>query len=443
MVKLARPCLYSVNEAKQVGNLYHVTTLEAVATHIAPKDTLKGSGRYKNWLLKGSTDVVSFTRDKNFVVSTRVNRQAFVLFDFCVDGDKLSEKHKIVPYNDLAYDQNTGKVDGVPILPKLFEYEEVVQSSIHPFSSYVKDVRFCASIYGLEEIEFINKDLQSCKDYLTKFSIKSDVKLRSKFGSDRIILDFPSFDAFIKTCNDITFLLNNVDLKDEEKIKDAFKYFTKEQIETLIEHEINAYTPDDDIINILDIAITRFNSNKSDSVKKYKLTWDKLEKVIDKDIFKPRYIEERLEPTSQDSYIGYPLENKINLINKYGKFDTEQAYIIGNHAKTWFKDHPEDTKTSSHGSISEDDFNKEIDVEKMVDYLATNYDTRKINSLLFDIIRLDGENIASKEFDELKDANIYTLGISKTKGDTLYTLLTEWYDLFTKEELDELVKKTV
>lgn len=443
MVKLARPCLYSVNEAKQVGNLYHVTTLEAVATHIAPKDTLKGSGRYKNWLLKGSTDVVSFTRDKDFVVSTRVNRQAFVLFDFCVDGDKLSENHKIVPYNDLAYDQNTGKVDPYPLSPKSLEHEEVVQGSIHPFSNYVKDVRFCVSIYGLEEIEFIDKDLQSCKDYLTKFNIKSDIKLRSKFGSDRVVLDFPSFDAFVNTCSDITFLLNNVEIKDEEKIKDAFRYFTKEQIETLIEHEINAYTPDDDIINLLDIAITRFKLKKSDSVKRYKLTFDKLEKVIDKNIFRNRYIEERLEPTSQDSYMGYPLQDKVNLINKYGKFDSEQSYTIGNYAKTWFKNHPEDTKTSLHGSLSEKDFERDIDVEKMVDYLATNYDTKKVNSLLFDIIHLDGENIASKEFDDLKDADVYTLGISKTKGDTLYSLLTEWYDLFTKEELDELVKKTV
>ena len=442
MVKLARPCLYSVNEAKQVGNLYHVTTLEAVATHIAPKDTLKGSGRYKNWLLKGSTDVVSFTRDKDFVVSTRVNRQAFVLFDFCVDGDKLSENHKIVPYNDLAYNQNTGKVDPYPLSPKSLEHEEVVQGSIHPFSSYVKNVRFCVSIYGLEEIEFIDKDLQSCKDYFTKFNIKSDIKLRSKFGSDRVVLDFPSFDAFVKTCSDVTFLLNNVEVKDEEKIKEAFKYFTKEQIETLIEHEINAYTPDDDIINLLDIAITRFNSNKSDSVKRYKLTFDKLEKVIDKNIFKNRYIEERLEPTSQDSYMGYPLNGKVNLINKYGKYDSEQAYTIGNYAKTWFKNHPEDTQTSSHGTISEEDFEKEINVEKMVDYLATNYDTKKVNSLLFDIIHLDGENIASKEFDDLKDADIYTLGISKTNGNTLYSLLTEWYDLFTKEELDALIKKT-
>ena len=123
-------------EAKQVGSLYHVTTLDGVANYIAPTDTLSGSGRYKNYLLGGNTNVVSFTRDKSFVVSTHTTRQSNVLLDFEVDGDKLSENHKIIPYNDLAFNSFTGKVDDFPTKPKNLEHEEVVVGKIHPFSKY-------------------------------------------------------------------------------------------------------------------------------------------------------------------------------------------------------------------------------------------------------------------------------------------------------------------
>ena len=101
MVKLIKKEL--VNEAKQVGKLYHVTTLDSLMQYIIPTDTLSSSGKYKNWILGGRTDVVSFTRDKRFVVKTNTNVMARVIYSFEVDGDKLSEKYRILPYNDFAF----------------------------------------------------------------------------------------------------------------------------------------------------------------------------------------------------------------------------------------------------------------------------------------------------------------------------------------------------
>lgn len=145
MVKLLKKY---VNEAKQVGNLYHVCNLESVAKYIAPTDTLSSSGNYKNWMLGGRTDIVSFTRDKNFVVKTSNIQKSLVLFNFKCNGDKLSERYRILPYNDFAYDEETGKKDLDFALydPKNLEKESVLIGFIKNFSSYVDSVRFCALI---------------------------------------------------------------------------------------------------------------------------------------------------------------------------------------------------------------------------------------------------------------------------------------------------------
>ena len=49
MVVLRKSNKCYTKESKQVGNLYHVTTLEGVANYIAPNDTLSGSGKYMNY----------------------------------------------------------------------------------------------------------------------------------------------------------------------------------------------------------------------------------------------------------------------------------------------------------------------------------------------------------------------------------------------------------
>ena len=97
-------------EAKQVGTLYHVCTLDAYLKWIEPEDMLQASGKYYNWVY-GNNDFVSFTRDKYFVVGTKSVQKSSVLVQLVIDGDKLSEHYKIGPYNDFAFGPNGEHID--------------------------------------------------------------------------------------------------------------------------------------------------------------------------------------------------------------------------------------------------------------------------------------------------------------------------------------------
>ena len=137
------------NEAKQVGNLYHVCTLDAYLKYILPTDTLQSSGKYINHLY-GGTDYVSFTRDKYFVVQTKTIRESNILVRLVIDGDLLSEHFKIGPYNDFVYSQfgtYTPNLDN----SKIREMEEVVKGPIKNISKYIKEVQF--------DIKNLNSDI--------------------------------------------------------------------------------------------------------------------------------------------------------------------------------------------------------------------------------------------------------------------------------------------
>lgn len=126
------------NEAKQVGTLYHVCTLKAYLEWIAPKDMLQASGKYYNWVY-GGDDYVSFTRDKYFVVGTKSVQQSSVLVQLVIDGDLLSERYKIGPYNDFAFGPDGEHVD--ELSPKTREMEEAVKGPIKNLSKYIKEMR--------------------------------------------------------------------------------------------------------------------------------------------------------------------------------------------------------------------------------------------------------------------------------------------------------------
>lgn len=70
-----------LQEAKQVGTLYHSTTLKGLI-NILQTNTIKSS------LETG----ISFTRNKNFIY----NNHPFILV---LDGDKLSENYKVQPFD--------------------------------------------------------------------------------------------------------------------------------------------------------------------------------------------------------------------------------------------------------------------------------------------------------------------------------------------------------
>ena len=104
-------------EAKQVGILYHYTTLRYLL-QIIDVDRL-GSEH-------GSREV-SFTRDKNFHQHRRVG--VYPEVRFMIDGDRLAHNYKIRPYN--FFDK------GRPHSGSYDEQEEQVDGPINYFSRYV------------------------------------------------------------------------------------------------------------------------------------------------------------------------------------------------------------------------------------------------------------------------------------------------------------------
>ena len=131
------------NESKQVGNLYHVCSLEAYLNYIVPTNTLSASGKYTNWLY-GGTDYVSFTRDKRFIVDSTRLFDSNVILQLVIDGDKLSNKYSIKPYNDFMWDYD-GTKSSDDDNPKFREREEVVKGPIRMISKYIKQIYFDAS----------------------------------------------------------------------------------------------------------------------------------------------------------------------------------------------------------------------------------------------------------------------------------------------------------
>ena len=138
-----------LQERKQIGLLYHFTSINS-ATEILKGDRLISSHTVtlprtiKNDIyFKGQkffnaqlpVDSISFTRDKNFWNISRV-LMGELSVKFIVDGDNLSDKYKIQPYNDFKTPVDTGfeKL-------KYDEMEEIVIAEAIPnFSKYVKGV---------------------------------------------------------------------------------------------------------------------------------------------------------------------------------------------------------------------------------------------------------------------------------------------------------------
>lgn len=149
--------LKKILESKQVSDIYHVCKLEDVVNYIVPNNTLLGSCRYYNSVFK-SNDVISFTRDRNYIPA--VIGTSSVIFQFMVDGNILSENHRIEPYN------NKTKTLGFS------EAEETVLGSIKNFKKYIKKVFFYVTkelinyLNDTRDIHSLMSDLWKVKNYL-------------------------------------------------------------------------------------------------------------------------------------------------------------------------------------------------------------------------------------------------------------------------------------
>lgn len=144
-------------EAKQVGILYHYTSLQGLL-NIIRTNHLRASTPNNKF-------VISFTRDKNFHKSN--NRYiGSMQVSIIIDGNKLSNKYKITPYQDLATkaDVITNKLKW----DKESEETVVGEKGITNIKNYILGVRI--------HPEFIPDDsdilLNTCIELLNKEKIK-------------------------------------------------------------------------------------------------------------------------------------------------------------------------------------------------------------------------------------------------------------------------------
>jgi len=103
-------------EAKQVGTLYHYTSISNLK-RILNSDVLRID----------SKNSISFTRNQNFDYVIRgIGSSLECRLE--IDGDKLSNNYKIKPYNEQGFTIND---------PKKFEQEEIVKENISPIIPYI------------------------------------------------------------------------------------------------------------------------------------------------------------------------------------------------------------------------------------------------------------------------------------------------------------------
>jgi len=112
-----------LKEAKQIGILYHYTKISGLFS-ILKSNKLK-VGLSPSYLTRDKVSyVVSMTRDKNF---HKINRDFIggVEVRLVLDGDRLSNKYKIKPYQAFLFKG---------------ESEEVIFEDIDNISKYIKEI---------------------------------------------------------------------------------------------------------------------------------------------------------------------------------------------------------------------------------------------------------------------------------------------------------------
>lgn len=171
MVKLVKRY---IKEAKQVGLLYHFCALEDVSKYIAPTDTLSPSGLFWNRRTR-NTNTVSFSRNPNLRLNTL--RSYDITVRFTVDGDKLSNNHKVMPYS--AYGVSSPVLKSAYVSDLLDfdtdEMEEIVVGPIKEFHKYILGVLVTVKKQDITKVELLdNSDFQIFLNYITEFNILRD-----------------------------------------------------------------------------------------------------------------------------------------------------------------------------------------------------------------------------------------------------------------------------
>jgi len=148
-------------EAKQVGILYHYTSLESLV-QITNSNMLRQMGY----------DGVSLTRDKNFHKWDRESIPSECRF--IIDGDKLSHNFKIEPFNYYANDKDAFNNERpYNHTPYYDEQEEVVKRPIKPLNKYVIQLQIFEKVlneyYDNEYFDSVHLDQYPTKDDFIEF----------------------------------------------------------------------------------------------------------------------------------------------------------------------------------------------------------------------------------------------------------------------------------
>ena len=141
----------SLNEGKQVGELYHWTSF--ISTYMILEQNYIKSGKalrddvktFKGDIISGG---VSFTRDKFF--HGWKNRHYPMESCIVIDGDKRSKKYKLFPYNDFF--------DGIqkPNKKEADEQETRTSKNIENIIKYIKRIELYYNDGGATEEEQLN-----------------------------------------------------------------------------------------------------------------------------------------------------------------------------------------------------------------------------------------------------------------------------------------------
>ena len=165
MIRLSRRHIY---ESKQVGKIYHFCALFSAEDYIFPNDTLSSSGLFYNRLTK-NTNVISFTRNPKFRLNTL--RSYDVTLRFTVDGDKLSNNYKIMPYSDYGVSSPYFKSDGERDYDS-DEMEEIVVGPIKNFHKYVLNILVSVKNPNITREDLLDESgFKALLDYVTKYNI--------------------------------------------------------------------------------------------------------------------------------------------------------------------------------------------------------------------------------------------------------------------------------
>jgi hypothetical protein len=131
-----------MTEEKQVGTLYHYTSLAGL-------NGILSEGK----LGFGKSSTVCFTRDKNFHKHPRsaIETQCRLV----VDGTRMSRKIRIRPYNYYKDEYHSELM--------AYESEERVKGQIDNFLQYVTEINLCSSV--LERTFYMSDGVLLTRDY--------------------------------------------------------------------------------------------------------------------------------------------------------------------------------------------------------------------------------------------------------------------------------------